>query len=120
ADGDTVVEVRGSSFSLKRGVTVPAGGREQVAFYLAVGPERDGAEATVGVLRRRGWRELLGATRDALQSLEQTTGHEAIDRLINRNLLFAYFYAVARALDDAQYYLIRTRAPWNGRGLTVR
>jgi hypothetical protein len=119
-DGDVTATVDGLDFALHRTVTVPAGGREQVAFYLAVGPERDGAEATVGVLRRRGWRDLLGATRDALQSLEQTTGHEAIDRLINRNLLFAYFYAVARALDDAQYYLIRTRAPWNGRGLTVR
>ena len=53
-------------------------------------------------------------------SLEQSTGHEAIDRLINRNLLFAYFYGVGRALDDAQYYLVRTRAPWNGHGVTVR
>src|SRR5678809_1393623 len=30
------------------------------------------------------------------------------------------FYGVGRALDDAQYYLVRTRAPWNGRGVTVR
>ena len=96
------------------------GGREQVAFYFAVGPERDGAEATASVLRRRGWRELLSSTRDALQSLEQSSGNEAIDRLINRNLLFAYFYGVGRALDDAQYYLVRTRAPWNGHGVTVR
>ena len=120
ADGDATTSVNGLEFALRREVTVAAGTREQIAFYLAVGPERDGAEATVGVLRRRGWRDLLSATRDALQSLEQTTGHEAIDRLINRNLLFAYFYAVGRALDDAQYYLFRTRAPWNGRGLTSR
>jgi hypothetical protein len=118
--GDADTTVTGETFSLRRTLVVPARGREQVAFYLAVGPERDGALATVDVLRRRGWRELLSATRDALQSLEQTTGHEAIDRLINRNLLFAYFYAVGRALDDAQYYLVRTRAPWNGRGVTVR
>jgi hypothetical protein len=63
---------------------------------------------------------LLSATRDALQSLEQSSGNETMDRLINRNLLFAYFYAVARALDDAQYYLVRTRVPWNGNGVTVR
>src|SRR4029079_12089336 len=69
---------------------------------------------------RRGWKDLLRDTRDALQALEQTTGHEALDPLINRNLLFAYFYSVGRALDDAHYYLVRTRAPWNGRGVTVR
>ena len=39
---------------------------------------------------------------------------------INRNLLFAYFYGVGRALDDAHYYLVRTRAPWHGAGVTVR
>jgi hypothetical protein len=27
---------------------------------------------------------------------------------------------VGRALDDAHYYVVRTRAPWNARGLTVR
>jgi hypothetical protein len=120
ADGEPTITVDGSSYSLRRSVTVPTGGREQVAFYIAVGPERDGAEATAAVLRRRGWRDLLTSTRDALQSLEQSTGHEALDRLINRNLLFAYFFAVGRALDDAQYYLVRTRAPWNEHGVTVR
>src|SRR5207248_2645162 len=119
ADGETAASVGGQHYALRRSITLPSRGREQVAFFLAVGPERDGAEATAGVLRRRGWRELLSSTRDALQSLEQSTGHEAIDRLINRNLLFAYFYAVGRALDDAQYYLVRTRAPWNGHGVTV-
>lgn len=120
ADGDTDAGIDGDTFRIRRTVSISGGGREQVAFYLAVGPERDGAEATATVLQRRGWRDLLSSTRDALQSLEQTTGHEALDRLINRNLLFAYFYAVGRALDDAQYYLVRTRAPWNGHGVTVR
>jgi Metal-independent alpha-mannosidase (GH125) len=120
ADGDGNASVDGNAFSLERSVRVAPGGREPVAFYLAVGPERDGAEATASVLRRRGWRELLSSTRDALQSLEQSSGNDALDRLINRNLLFAYFYSVGRALDDAQYYLIRTRAPWNGHGVTVR
>lgn len=120
ADGEATAIVDGDRFSLARSLRVPSAGREQIAFYIAVGPERDGAEATASVLRRRGWRELLSSTRDALQSLEQTSGNDALDRLINRNLLFAYFYAVGRALDDAQYYLIRTRAPWNGNGVTVR
>jgi len=120
ADEQTTASAEGHAYSLRRAVQLPARQREQVAFYLAVGPERDGAEATVGVLRRRGWRDLLSSTRDALQSLEQSTGHETVDRLINRNLLFAYFYGVGRALDDAQYYLVRSRAPWNGYGVTVR
>ena len=109
-----------NDFALKRVVRVAPGEREHVAFYVAAGPERDGAEATVRVLRRRGWRELLTSTRDALQSLQQTATNDAMDRVINRNLLFAYFYSVGRALDDAHYYVVRSRAPWNGRGITVR
>ncbi len=119
-DGDAEVRVQGTSFSVSRTVHVAHGDSGQAAFYLGAGPERDGAEATAAVLRRRGWRALLAGTREALQHLEQSTGNEAMDRLINRNLLFAYFYGVARALDDAHYYLIRTRAPWHGAGVTVR
>jgi hypothetical protein len=52
--------------------------------------------------------------------MEQTVGHDGIDRLINRNLLFSYIYAAGRALDDAHFYLVRSRAPWNGHGITVR
>jgi hypothetical protein len=122
AEGDATINVdhARSSFSIVRTLRVSAGGREHLAFYIAAGPEGDGAEATVAMLTRRGWRELLTATRDALQSLEQTTGLEAMDRLINRNLLFNYFCSVGRALDDAHYYLVRTRIPWNGHGITIR
>lgn len=115
-----VLDADRGRFAVRRECTVTARGREHIAFYLAAGPERDGAQATVDVLRRRGWRELLAATRDALRTLEQSTGYEAMDRLINRNLLFAYFGAVGRALDDAHYYVVRTRMPWHGRGVTVR
>jgi hypothetical protein len=123
ADGPARIDVgvtRADEFALHRLVRVAPGAREHVAFYIAVGPERDGAGAAAGVMRRRGWRELLEATRDALQSLQQTTSTDTMDRLVNRNLLFAYFYSVGRALDDAHYYLVRTRTPWHGRGVTVR
>ena len=123
ADGESTTEVHDGerpTFAVRRTLRVARGTTQQAAFYLAAGPERDGAEATVAAMRRRGWRELLTATREALRGLEQVTGSEAIDRLVNRNLLFAYFYGCGRALDDAHYYLVRTRAPWHGRGLTVR
>jgi len=107
-------------FTVRQEQVVSAGATVHAAFYLAAAPERDGAGAAVLAMRRRGWRALLGATRDALRSLEQTTGTPGLDRLVNRNLLFAYFYATGRAIDDARFYLVRSRAPWNGRGMTVR
>ena len=122
SDGTADVEARteAAQYSIRRSVHIAPGQHADVAFYIAAGPEQDGAHATVSVMRRRGWRELLSATRDALRDLEQTTGHESLDRIINRNLLLAYFYGVGRALDDAHFYLIRTRTPWHGRGVTFR
>lgn len=126
ADGAVTCEAPGTpsraaqSFAIRRAMEVEPNGVSQCAFYLAVGPERDGAQATVAVLKRRGWRALLTATREALGSMEQTTGTDAMDALVNRNLLFAYFYGVGRALDDAHYYLVRSRAPWHASGCTVR
>jgi len=123
ADGDATVQVTDGdapTFAVRRSVTVEQGTTRQVAFYFAAGPERDGAEATVAAMRRRGWRDLLTSTREALRALEQVTGNDAIDRIVNRNLLFAYFYGCGRALDDAHYYLVRTRVPWHARGVTVR
>ena len=122
ADGDATVSVEDGetpSYRIGRELTLAAGERVELAFYLAAGAEGDGAEAAVTALRRRGWRGLLAATRDALLSLEQSTGHDGTDRLVNRNLLFAYFYGVGRALDDAHFYLVRSRSPWNGYGVTV-
>ena len=123
ADGDVGIDTsfgEPSRFALHRRLEVAPSTGASAAFYIAAGPERDGAEATAGVMRRRGWTDLLALTRASLQALEQTVGHEGIDLLINRNLLFAYFYAVGRALDDAHFYLVRTRAPWHGLGVTVR
>lgn len=120
ADGAVEIETSPDAFSLRRQLILPGGGAGEAAFFVAAGPERDGAEATGRAMRRHGWRALADATSHALGALEQSTGSEGIDRLVNRNLLFAYFYGVGRALDDAHYYLVRSRAPWNGRGLTVR
>jgi len=122
ADGDADIAVGEDEarYAVRRSVRAAPGGQAEAAFYLAVGPEGDGAEATTAVMRRRGWRSLLGATREAIRSLEQSTGHPGVDAVLNRNLLLAYFYGVGRALDDAHFYLMRTRVPWHSRGVTVR
>lgn len=121
ADGECKVHVTdgGSRWSLAREIIVEPGESVDEAFYIGAGPERDGAEATVAVMRRRGWKELLRTTTDTLRTFEQSVGNDALDLLLNRNLLLAYFYGVGRALDDAHFYLVRTRVPWNSRGLTV-
>lgn len=107
-------------FSLVREVSLDAGARVDLALYVAAGPERDGATAMLNRMRSRGWRSLATQTRETLTGLQQATGVAAADRLVNRHLMFAYFYAAGRAIDDARWYLFRSRAPWCEQGLTVR
>lgn len=125
ADAPPIDPVRESAvgavtWSLAREIVLDASSRVELALYMAAGPERDGAMAMVARMRQRGWRALADRTRDALAALQQTTGVGAVDRLVNRNLIFAYFYCAARALDDARWYVVRSRAPWNGHALTIR
>lgn len=108
------------SWSLSRDVTIAPGESHEAAFHLAVGPERDGAAAMLGVMRRRGAQALLRTTRAALRQMEPATGMAAADRLIGRHVFFACFCSVARAIDDAHVYVVRSRIPWSGHGLTIR
>jgi hypothetical protein len=121
ASDDAVVDVDAASASwhITHNVSIAPAEKLEDAFLIACGTEPDGAIATLGVMQRRGWRNLLASTRAMLQRIQQSTSEPAVDRLINRNLLFAYFTGVARAIDDGRVYPVRSRMPWNGRGLTI-
>jgi hypothetical protein len=108
------------SWSLRRRLTLASREAQTVAFHLAVAQERDGAEAVLSAMRRRGAPALIAATRTVLRRMEPATGSATADRLVSRHLFFAYFCSVARALDDAHVYVVRSRIPWNGRGMTIR
>ena len=115
-----VVDGESPSWTLDRKLSLGAGETHDAAFHIAAGPERDGAAAVLGVMRRRGSKALISATRTALREMEPGTGNASVDRLIARHLFFAYFCSVARALDDAHVYVVRSRIPWNGQGITIR
>lgn len=103
---------------LHEGSLLP-GEKLEYAFLLSAGGDPDGALATLDVMRRRGWRNLVATTRRELQRIEQSTSEPSVDRLINRNLAFAVFTGIARAIDDQRIYPVHSRMPWNGRGLTI-
>jgi hypothetical protein len=109
-----------SSWSIGEIQTIGAGTSHSISFCVAAGQERDGAEAVLEVMRRRGAANLISATRSALGAMEPSTAIPAADRLIARHMFFAYFCSVARAIDDAHLYVMRSRIPWNGSGMTIR
>lgn len=114
-------EIRSSSsWNISEAQAIEAGSSHSLSICVAVGQERDGAEAVLEVMRRRGAANLIASTRAALVAMEPSTAIPAADRLIARHMFFAYFCSIARAIDDAHLYVMRSRVPWNGSGMTIR
>ena len=119
-DGKSLVTSEGSRWTIEQSVSIPSGKSATLSFCVSAGQERDGAEAVLEVMRRRGPSNLVEDTRTALRSIEPATGNPAADRLIARHMFFACFCSVARAIDDAHLYVMRSRIPWNPHGMTIR
>lgn len=101
-------------FELTRALTVRAGRSAVAAFYIGAAPERDGALATARHHAQLGADELLRLARLDLSRLARKIDNAPISALLNRNLLFAYYAGVARAIDDDRLYLVRSRSPSHG------
>jgi hypothetical protein len=121
-EGDFDVAVSGGSpsWSLSRAEDIAPAETSTAAIHVAVGSEPDGAVAALRAMRRRGSTALIADTRSTLRAGEPATGNATADRLIARHAYFCYFGSLARALDESHWYVVRSRIPWNDKGLTVR
>ena len=120
SDADATARADRDRWVIRQGARIPSGESKTVSFCIALGQERDGAEAVLEAMRRRGPSSLVSSTRSALLAMEPSTGNANADRLVARHMFFAYFCSIARAIDDAHLYVVRSRIPWNGTGMTVR
>ena len=107
-----------------------------LAFYFGANREGDGARTVAVDLSRHGWEKLLRETGAALGPLHRTvavhppsdrpapaltqeeaapalTQEEAavIERRLNENLLFNYFFAAGRTIDSEELALVTSRSP---------
>ncbi|MGE5553636.1 MAG: glycoside hydrolase family 125 protein [Betaproteobacteria bacterium] len=131
-------EVRGACLRFSAGVTLTLAPGEtgEVAFFLGVGTEGDGARLALVDLRRRGAaalseaarRDLSQATRRAklnpsrvrklLVARGEPADPAAVDEatarltaLCHRNLHFNRYFAAGRALDTGRLVLVTSRSP---------
>jgi hypothetical protein len=113
ADNGTPLE-----FAIGRRVRVAPGRRTSVAFCLGVAAEREGALATAGALRRLGIDRALKETRLELARMTRKAADPALGAILNRHLLFCYFFGLGRALDDERLYPTTSRSPLHPRCAT--
>jgi uncharacterized protein len=111
--GDREVEAANGTMvhaRLEQRITLVPNRRVNVTFFVGAGRERDGARAAASALKRAGADTLLRQARLELShTVRAAQDHRWADAL-NRNLLFNRYYALGRAIDDDQLYLLRSRS----------
>jgi hypothetical protein len=117
---DVAILESGASWSINRRTTVETRATHESWFHAAAAADRDGALGMLRTMFRRGGASLVEGTRAALREMSPATGNAAADRLIARHVFFCYFGSVVRAIDEAQWYVVRSRLPWNDAGMTIR
>jgi len=90
--------------------TVGGGRLVQIAFYVSVNLESDGARTTALHLRRRGWQTLLDETRRWLDTRAVSVADPDLARVLNENLFFNYFFAQGDCLDCDAVALVTSRS----------
>ncbi|MDR7433653.1 MAG: glycoside hydrolase family 125 protein [Armatimonadota bacterium] len=100
----------GFRFQLGRRMRMEPGGKVAVTLYAAVAPEGDGARTTSVDLRRRTWETLFQETETWLHR-RRLPLEGKVGEVVQRNLLFCYFYAWGRTIDTEEGVLVTSRSP---------
>jgi uncharacterized protein len=104
-------------FRLERDTSLAPGDVVELALYVGVNREGDGARTTAIDLARHGHRRLLARTVDELAtrsvSLPRLEGAERprLEATANANLLFNRFFALGRCLDTEELACVTSRSP---------
>lgn len=80
-------------------------------FWFGIGYEEVSAATSAKELYRQGFAHLLEETRRWLSARRRHTTDPTLDGILNRNLLFSYFFGSGRTLDTEQYALVTSRSP---------
>ncbi|HHY94003.1 MAG TPA: hypothetical protein GX513_03175 [Firmicutes bacterium] len=79
----------------------------EITVALGVAPEGDGACCQAVDMLRHGYHPLLGEAQAYLDSL----GNDGMGEMWRRQLLFNFFFARGRCLDNEQLVLVTSRSP---------
>ncbi|MDR2052710.1 MAG: glycoside hydrolase family 125 protein [Treponema sp.] len=88
----------------------PAESAENV-FWFGLGFEEVAAATSAKEMLRQGYDAELAKTRNWLQERSRTSGDDKLDAILNRNLLFSFFFGSGRTLDTDEFVLVTSRSP---------
>ncbi len=99
------------SFSLEMPVSAGELFDGGTVFWWGAGFEEVGAITAAKELSRKGWERVMAETRARLGKLVRSTGDPLLDRTLNMNLLFNYFFAAGLTMDTEEFVMVTSRSP---------
>ncbi|MGI1691828.1 glycoside hydrolase family 125 protein [Thermoanaerobacter uzonensis] len=81
-------------------------------FYVAVNSDMDGASTTLIHLKRKGFERIYEEVyRWLKKKYIKYSQDEYLERLLNKNLFFNYFFAVGKDMESDNYVALTSRSP---------
>ena len=101
----------GFSFRIVKEKTLLPGQNMQLDLFFGVGFEEVSAATSAKEMLRHGYPFLLEETGTWLAEREKHLQDPELNRILNRNLFFAFFYATGRTIDTEELCMVTSRSP---------
>ncbi len=98
-------------FTISKKVIVKPDEESVVRFFWGFGFEEVGSTTAAKEMVRKGFESELDTTRKWLADRIKTTGCIDMDRVLNTNLFFNFFFASGITLDTEEFVLVTSRSP---------
>lgn len=99
------------SYCFSKEILLSPGGEERVCFYFGLGFEEVGAVTAAKEMYRRGFDYEFNTTEKWLKKRIKKTGDPYIEKILNQNLFFNFFFASGKTLDTEELVLVTSRSP---------
>lgn len=98
-----------AGYSLTRGLEMQPGEKVRIALYVGIGLEEISSVASAAELKRRGYEDLLAATRSWLRERSLDVEDADLRDVLNLNMFYNYFFAQGMTLDAEEDVSVTSR-----------
>lgn len=98
-------------FIMEKQIMLPPSCNFELAFYVGVNSERDGARTVVVDLKRQGFENLYNKTLNWLRQHSLRLQNSRLTEVMNKNLFFNYFYSIGNTIDTEECVMMTSRSP---------
>lgn len=101
----------GIEYCFSKELSLAPGEEKRVNFYFGLGFEEVAAITSAKEMYRRGFEYEFKTTVEWLQKRMKKAEDENIEKLLNQNLFFNFFFATGKTLDTEDLVLVTSRSP---------